>query len=346
MLLNCISDVFPCKSAGITLLNPDKPNAAQIFTWNNNSMRQTSLEGVALDPSDAKSLLEHKENLFIELKNSAPNYLAPLERGGNKFFFVFPIFLENTLEAIVSLGFDTKPDFTEEELAQARQLCDQMGIGLTNARLIEELSDFNLGTLRALARAIDAKSPWTAGHSEKVTKYGLEIGRAMGFTVEELEILQRGGLLHDIGKIGIPNDILDKHGKLTEEERTLIQDHPRLGVRILEPIGAFTDVLRIVLQHHENFDGTGYPEGLVGEEISIYSRIFAVVDRYEALTANRPYRKALSPEEAAKFIQNNSGTQFDPSVVDVFLSLLAKEKKNSLIAQDNLSPEYSIRSLK
>jgi putative nucleotidyltransferase with HDIG domain len=341
MLLKCMSDVFPCKSAGITLLNPDKPNAAQIFTWNNNSMRQTSLEGVALDPSDAKSLLEHKENLFIELRNSAPNYLAPLERDGNKFFSVFPIFLENTLEAIVSLGFDTKPNLTEEELAQARQLCDQMGIGLTNARLIEELSDFNLGTLRALARTIDAKSPWTGGHSERVTKYGLEIGKAMGFAVEELEILQRGGLLHDIGKIGISNKILDKPGKLTEEERTLIQDHPRLGVRILEPIGAFTDVLRIVLQHHENFDGTGYPEGLVGEEISIYSRIFAVSDRYEALTADRPYRKAFSPLEAAKFIRDNSGTQFDPIVVDVFLSLLAKKKKSHLIAKDNLSTEFS-----
>ena len=340
-LLNCMSDVFPCNSAGITLLNPDKPKAAQIFTWNNNTVRQTGLEGVSLTPSDAKSLLEHKENLFIELRKSLPNYLAPLAEDGNKFFSVFPIFLEDTLEGIVSLGFNTKPQLTEEELGQARQISDQMGIGLTNARLIEELSDFNLGTLQALARTIDAKSPWTGGHSEKVTKYGLEIGKVLGFAAEEMEILQRGGLLHDIGKIGISNKILDKPGKLTEEERTLIQDHPRLGVRILEPIGAFTDVLRIVLQHHENFDGTGYPEGLVGEEISIYSRIFAVSDRYEALTADRPYRKALSPVEAAKFIRDNSGTQFDPIVVDVFLSLLAKKKKSHLIAKDNLSTEFS-----
>ena len=168
----------------------------------------------------------------------------------------------------------------------------------------------------------------------------------MGFSKEEMDILQRGGLLHDIGKLGIPNKILDKPGKLTEEDRRILQKHPWLGARILEPISAYTDIMLIVLQHHENYDGTGYPAGLAGKEISKYSRIFAVADRYEALTANRPYRKAIDPAEAARIIQANSGTEFDPAVVKVFARLLEMNNDNHFTARDESSPEYSTRSAK
>jgi HD-GYP domain-containing protein (c-di-GMP phosphodiesterase class II) len=125
-----------------------------------------------------------------------------------------------------------------------------------------------------------------------------------------------------------------------------MEKHPRLGARILEPISSYTEVMLIVLQHHENYDGTGYPDGLAGDEISIYSRILAVADRFSALTANRPYRKPVHAEEAARFIQDNAGIQFDPSVVDAFFRVL--EKKKNIIFQENdrSSPEYSTRSPK
>jgi putative nucleotidyltransferase with HDIG domain len=174
----------------------------------------------------------------------------------------------------------------------------------------------------------------------------MEIGEELGFSETEIDILQRGGLLHDIGKLGIPNEILDKRGKLTEKEKQILQKHPRMGARILEPISAYTDTMHIVLQHHENFDGTGYPDGLAGEEISKYSRILAVADRFEALTADRPYRRSARHTDAIKFIQDNSNTQFDPLVVEAFLRLMEKKYDIHLPTIDGPSPESFTRSQK
>jgi putative nucleotidyltransferase with HDIG domain len=345
-LLNRINDVFPCDTVGVALLDKNMPDKGLIYTSENHSAKQKNKEILTLSDKDTRELFDHQENLCLEQENFSQNYLAPLAGDGTKSFHVFPIFLQNTLAGIISFGYKKRPNFTDEDLAQARQLANQVGVALSNARLIAELSDFNWGTLKALARAIDAKSPWTAGHSERVTKYGLEIGKEMGFSGEEMDILQRGGLLHDIGKLGIPNKILDKTGKLSGKEKQILQKHPQLGARILEPISAYTDIMLIVLQHHENYDGTGYPDGLAGEEISKFSRIFAVADRFEALTANRPYRRAISPGEAAKIIQANSGTQFDPAVVDVFFRLLEKKDNIPLSPIDERYPENSTRSPK
>ena len=168
----------------------------------------------------------------------------------------------------------------------------------------------------------------------------------MKLAEDRIEGLRLTGIIHDIGKIGISNEILDKKGKLTAEERTTIQDHPRLGVRILEPIGAFTDILRIVQQHHENFDGSGYPDKLSGEDISEYSRIFAVADRYEALTSDRPYRKAIDSEKAVEYLKNNAGTQFDPKVVDAFLNVLKNKYSIPLVKSGDRYSEYPTRSPK
>ena len=345
-LLNRIKDVFPCDITGVTLLEKNNPEKGIIYIGDDSSSKQKNKEFLTLSEKEICELSTHKENIYFEQEDFQQSYLAPLIQNGIKSFYVFPIFLLNTLAGIICFGYEKQPSFTEEDLAQARQLSNRVGVALSNARLIEELSNFSWSTLKALARAIDAKSPWTAGHSERVTDFGLEIGKEMGFSEEEMEILQRGGLLHDIGKLGIPNKILDKTEKLTEKDIQILRKHPRLGARILEPISSYTEVMLIVLQHHENYDGTGYPDGLTGEEISKYSRILAVADRFEALTANRPYRMAVQPEDAAKFIQDNSGKQFDPAVVDAFLSFLAKKKNIRLQVKDNLSSEYSPRSPK
>jgi putative nucleotidyltransferase with HDIG domain len=200
-----------------------------------------------------------------------------------------------------------------------------MGVALSNARLVRELSELNWGTLEALARTIDAKSHWTAGHSERVTKLGLKIGRCLGLTQEEIDVLHRGGLMHDIGKLGIPMDILDKDGKLTKKEEQLMREHVRLGARILEPIAAYAEVVPIVLHHHEHFNGQGYPEGLAGKAISLGGRIFAVADSFDALTSNRPYRRALKRELAIEMIKERCGSQYDPDVVQAFLEVMARE---------------------
>jgi HD-GYP domain-containing protein (c-di-GMP phosphodiesterase class II) len=188
-------------------------------------------------------------------------------------------------------------------------------------RQFNAMEELHLETLTALARAIDAKSEWTAGHTERVTVLAIEIGREMGLSEAELNIMHIGGLLHDVGKIGIPPEILDKPGKLTPEEMKAMMNHVRIGVRIIEPIAGFASALSIVAQHHEWYDGHGYPAGLQGEQITLHARIFAVADCFDALTSDRPYREGLPTLRTLAMMQGESGTHFDPAVMDVFLRM-------------------------
>lgn len=208
---------------------------------------------------------------------------------------------------------------------EARQVADQLAVAFSHVHLINTLEQLHWGTLTALARAIDAKSEWTAGHSERVTNLAVEIGRNMGLSSKDLRVMQMGGLLHDVGKIGTPPTILDKPGKLTADEIRVMQDHVRTGVRILEPIPGFREALPIVSQHHEWFNGKGYPEGLAGKNISLHARIFAVADCYDAITSDRPYRKGLPKQQVVAMLQQKSGVQFDPDVMEVFARMMGSE---------------------
>ena len=254
-----------------------------------------------------------------------PSYLHPLWQARMQSFVVLPILSSEHLSGILALGYSTPPLLSSDDMFHMRQVADQIAVALANAGLIEELELLSTGTLTALARAIDAKSPWTAGHSERVTNMAIEIGRAMGLPPAELKILHRGGLLHDIGKIGISAMVLDKPGKLTPEEFNQMKGHVGLGARILEPISGFADLLPIVLYHHERYDGTGYPEGLAGEKIPLHARIFAVADVYDALISDRPYRPGMPHDQVLNFLREKAGSQFDPKIVEVALKLLSEE---------------------
>jgi putative nucleotidyltransferase with HDIG domain len=165
-----------------------------------------------------------------------------------------------------------------------------------------------------------------------VTALAVRIGRAMGRNEAQLAILHRGGLLHDIGKIGTPAEILDKPGKLSDEELRIMRQHPGVGATILEPIGAYAEAIPIVGQHHEWFDGTGYPGGLAGEAINEGARIFAVADVYDALRSDRPYRAGLDRDRVIAYIRERSGSQFDPKVVEAFLAVIAQEDAGLVVA--------------
>ncbi len=176
-----------------------------------------------------------------------------------------------------------------------------------------------LHAITALASALEAKDRYTAGHSQRVAKISAAIARAMGLPQETNEKLQLAGLVHDVGKIGVRESILNKPGHLTDDELHHIQMHPEVGQHILTPISVDEEILKTVRGHHEHYDGTGYPDGLKQNEIPLGSRIIAVADAYEAMTSNRPYREALSDKAALIEIERGEGTQFDPEVVEVFL---------------------------
>ncbi|NQT80250.1 MAG: HD domain-containing protein [Candidatus Aminicenantes bacterium] len=326
-ILTYMREIFPCEGVSVTIVDSNDLNKAQIYVGESKYKNGKHRETIKLKPEELQKLSDNPHTLLIELDEALPSYLAPLASRGIKSFLVLPIFLKQKLSGIITLGYLEPPGLTQEDLAQARQLTDQAAVAFSNARLIDELNQLSWGTLTALARTIDAKSPWTAGHSERVTELALQIGQVIGLSSEDLDSLRRGGLLHDIGKIGIPPEILDKPGKLTAEERKLMQKHVRLGARILEPIDAFAEAIPIVLQHHERFDGKGYPEGLAGEAINFNARIFAVADYFEAITSKRPYRKALERQSAIKFIKQRAGSEFDPKVVQAFLEAIIQEER-------------------
>ncbi len=251
-----------------------------------------------------------------------PAYARALMATGADLLALLPLRLGSEMAGVIALGYADQERASDDNLNQARQLADQFAVALSNARLVTELDEMNWGTINALARAIDAKSSWTAGHSERVTAVALEVGRELGLGESQLDTLHRGGLLHDLGKIGIPATILDKKGKLTDEEMDSMRQHTLVGARILEPIPAYAEVIPIVLQHHERYDGGGYPHGAAGEEIDVLARTLAVADFFDALTSDRPYRPARDPEMVMGIIQEESGKQFDPDVVEAFLKVV------------------------
>ncbi len=176
-------------------------------------------------------------------------------------------------------------------------------------------------TLKALASAIDLRDSETAGHSHRVCQYSLETARAMGLSGEKLTVIAQGGYLHDIGKLGIPDSVLLKPGPLTSDERMLMQQHVQIGFELVKGIPFLADAAEIILAHHERYDGSGYPRGLRAHEIPTGARIFAVADTLDAITSDRPYRRASSLEVGRETVRRESGRQFDPEIVSIFLSV-------------------------
>ena len=235
------------------------------------------------------------------------------------------MFINDEPAGAIALGFENDLSLDDDDLRQGRQLSDQVAVALSNTHLVEDLDALNWGALTALARTVDAKSPWTAGHSERVTAMGLKIGEFMKLGKDELDVMHRGGLLHDIGKIGVPAAILDKPARLTKDEYDLMKKHPEIGANILQPIAAYADVIPIVRQHHERWDGSGYPDGLAGNRIHPHARIFAVADVYDAMIPDRPYRPGMAIEEVIRTIVAGDGAEFEPAVVAAFLGVMTEE---------------------
>jgi putative nucleotidyltransferase with HDIG domain len=197
----------------------------------------------------------------------------------------------------------------------------------------KELEDLFIKLIRVMINSLDAKSPWTKGHSERVSLYAEKIAREMLIDSEEIKNIRLAGLLHDIGKIGTFDYLLDKPGKLTPEEFEIVKKHPAQGAAILKEIKQLRDIIPMVEYHHEKIDGTGYPYRLKGEEIPIGAKILHVADSYDSMTSDRPYRPAPDIEYALSELHKHKGTQFDAEVVDAFLRVLEGQKRLVNVSQ-------------
>jgi putative nucleotidyltransferase with HDIG domain len=218
--------------------------------------------------------------------------------------------------------------FRESDLELINAFADQAAVAIDNARLFDDLQASNRelekayqATLEGWVRALDMRDKETEGHTQRVTKLTERLARSMGVDGDELLNIKRGALLHDIGKMAIPDGILLKPGKLTDDERLLIQKHPVYAYEMLNPIDFLLPAIDIPYCHHEKWDGTGYPRGLRGEDIPFSARIFPVIDVWDALISDRPYRKGLPQDEVRQYIHADSGKHFDPRVVNAFFEL-------------------------
>jgi putative nucleotidyltransferase with HDIG domain len=180
--------------------------------------------------------------------------------------------------------------------------------------------------LKMLTGAIEARDPYTRGHSVRVTELAEAVARALGWSEERIASLRLGGPLHDIGKLAVSNEVLHKEGRLDDDELAEIREHPKNGAKLLLRVATLRAAIPYVLYHHERWDGTGYPSGKAGEEIPLEARVLAVADAFDAMTSDRPYRRALTHEEALAEVERCAGSQFDPRIAQVFLELFGEQE--------------------
>lgn len=233
-----------------------------------------------------------------------------------------PLEFSNTAAVVVALRDNSLGEFASGELRLLESLLTFGGQLLNNSVLHERLRRLSMEAMRALVSAIDKKDNYTCGHSERVGFFARMIGERLGLPSSTLDQLEWAGLLHDVGKIGISEEVLNKPGRLTAEEFAHIQQHPRMGYEILEPIQSFADVRGGVLYHHENMNGSGYPEGLKAEEIPLFARIIHVVDVFDAMSSRRSYRNAIAVDRVLEIMREEAGPKLDEKIAAMFMEFV------------------------
>lgn len=269
---------------------------------------------------EAPNLLENPEH-FVRANLLADDQFTS--------YFGVPLIAKDKVEGVLEVFHRTHLQPDEEWVNFFHALAEQAAIAIDNALLFSDLHNSKLKleqaydtTLDGWSKALDLRDKETEGHTRRVTELTLQVARKMGFTEEALVQIKRGGLLHDIGKMGIPDAILLKPGILTDDEWAIMRKHTTYAYEMLSPIEYLQPALDIPYCHHERWDGTGYPRGLQGDEIPLVARIFSVADVWDALRSDRPYRKAWEKDRVLDYIRSLAGKQFDPKVVDVFMELI------------------------
>ncbi len=285
---------------------------------------------VPLGKGIAGWVAQHGQTLFVKDVSKDPRFYDTVDKKSRfktRSILAVPLSAKGKIigvaEVLNKKGGET---FTEEDIELFETLARHASVAMENAKLYQEINDLFYSSIKSLVTAIEAKDKYTRGHTERVTKYSISIAKEMNLEENDIKNLELAAMLHDIGKIGIPDKVLLKPGKLTDEEYEMIKTHPSKGAEILMHIKSMKNILPGIRHHHERYDGRGYPDGLSGENIPLSARIIAVADSFDAMVTDRPYRKGLPIEEAIRRLKENKGTQFDPNAVDTFIKLLNEEK--------------------
>jgi len=341
VLLEQITDQLQVDAAVILLLDETKQQLdfGTSRGFQSPTLRYTSLqvgEGMAGRAAQQCQLV-HVRDLRIDPQTLIK--ASSLAREGFVSYYAAPLISQGKVKGVLEIFHRTLLDPDKEWLNFLEALAGQAAIAIENSSLFDDLQRTNNelskaydSTIEGWSHALDLRDKETEGHTRRVTDMTLDLARVFGFSDAELTHVRRGGLLHDIGKMGIPDKILLKEGALTSEEWVIMRLHPVYAYEMLLPIDYLKPALDIPYCHHERWDGTGYPRGLKGVDIPLISRIFAIVDVWDALTSDRPYRAAWEPERVLAHIQEGSGRHFDPHVVEIFLDFI---KRNWMTANKN-----------
>ena len=276
------------------------------------------------DSSVSSWVIGNRQPLLIADINQAPQFDRFSELGyERKTLVCAPLMvMDEIIGTITVVNKTDNSQFYSYELEMLTTIATQAAIAIKNATMYDEQQQTYLNTIQALVTAIEASDSYTKGHSERVTRYSVEIGRRLNLPSDRLQTLERAAILHDIGKIGVDLSLLHKEGKLSAHDVNKLQLHPLIGMKILEPIEFLKDVRTCIGQHHERYDGMGYPNHIKHGNQLLEARIIGVADAFDAMTSDRPYRKALTPDIAIVELSENAGTQFDPDVVEIFTTIL------------------------
>ncbi|MCK4241910.1 MAG: GAF domain-containing protein, partial [Candidatus Atribacteria bacterium] len=272
-------------------------------------------------------VLKQKKAILVEDIEKDPRFA---KRSKEKYYthslISVPLLIKDEVIGVININNKKSREvFTEDDFKLLKGIATESAIAINNAKLFSSLEKTYINTMVALTSAIDAKDHYTKSHSEHITRYAVAIANEMGLSQAEIEEIKQASQLHDLGKIGIHNYILTKPSNLTEEEWDEVKLHSSKGAGILEPLIFSRGVIDLVRQHHERIDGKGYPYGLKDDEIKLGARIIAVADSFDAMSTEKPYRKALSKHDIIEELKRNKGTQFDPKVVEAFLKVLKKK---------------------
>jgi response regulator RpfG family c-di-GMP phosphodiesterase len=284
----------------------------------------------ALGELNFEELMRHLEadRGVLQQGTRASRFFSQAPHATLSSFICIPLTIrERVIGLLSACSFQPGVKFNEGQRKMLSIIASRAAASVENARLYEGLKRTFTQTIQGLARALEASDPYTRGHSDRVTKYSRLIAEGVELPEREIEIITNAALLHDIGKIGIRNDKLNKPGKLTPEEYDMFKLHPVLGRRILEPIKFLADLVPCIYYHHEQWDGSGYPDKLRGEAIPVGARLISVADTYDAMTSDRAYRRALPHDVALAELRRCAGTQFDATLVGVFIVEIARYRK-------------------
>ncbi|MBN2407041.1 MAG: HD domain-containing protein [Elusimicrobia bacterium] len=258
-----------------------------------------------------------------------PDYNPGMDSAGKmketKNLIAVPIKVSDQVKGVLLVvSNDDSRVFVGSELVWVKSVCGEIEAAMERLKLYEDIQKLFLSSIEAMAAAIDGKDPYTHGHSRRVTMFSVFIGKELGLDDKKIEEIRLSALLHDIGKIAIPESILLKVEELTDEEWAKLKQHPELGEKILKPVEEFRPLLPGIRHHHERYDGRGYPDGLKGKKIPLIARIITVADAFDAMTSKRLYRDALTEDQGIEEIQNCKSTQFDPEIADAFIGIYKK----------------------